>query len=76
MPLRAHYFLLTDSCIYCGTDEAPVCRATIIDGNLEGIAVMCEPCGRQERDVAIEQGYHEASDEKRLFYMHNKGEKN
>ncbi len=52
MSLRVHYFLLNHNCIHCNEEDAPICRTTIVDGELKGIAVTCKSCGRQERAFA------------------------
>lgn len=76
MSLRAYYFSMTDSCLYCPSTMVSVCRATVIDGELKGIAILCRKCAREERDLAIEQGCYEYPKETHWFHMHNKGEKN
>ena len=76
MPIRAHYFKITDTCLYCGAGNALICRATVLDGQLRGIAIMCEPCGVKERDVAIEDGVYELPKDTYLHEIHNRGEKN
>jgi transcription elongation factor Elf1 len=76
MTLRAHYFKITDTCLYCGDSNALICRATVRDGKLRGIAIMCEPCGIQERDVAIDEGVYEIPRDTYWHQMHNRGEKN
>lgn len=82
MNLRAHYFQLNDCCLYCGQDGSQICRVTIVDGQLQGVAVMCKECGVKERDMAIEKGYHEVPSIDKSYipsdwvHLHNKGEKN
>lgn len=76
MSLSVQYFFLKHSCIHCDEDDAPICRTTIVDGELKGIAVMCESCGQEERNFAIDKGFYEFPKETVWFQMHNKGEKN
>jgi len=76
MQLRAHYFRIPSSCIYCEDENATICRATVTDGRLRGIAIMCESCGAQERDVAIDEGVYEFPKNTYWHQMHNRGEKN
>ena len=76
MSVRAHYFKIETSCLYCGSTDAPICRATVHDGELRGIAIMCEPCGVKERDVAIDEGVYEFPRDTYWHQMHNRGEKN
>jgi transcription elongation factor Elf1 len=76
MSLRVHYFFLKDNCIHCDGEDAPICRTTVVDGELKGIAVMCEPCGLKERDFAIDRGFYEFPTETTWFQMHNKEDKN
>lgn len=76
MSIRAHYFKLETSCLYCESEEAPICRATVRDGELRGIATMCESCAVRERDVAIDEGIYEFPKDTYWYQMHNRGGKN
>ena len=81
--LKAHYLITSRTCLYCDSEDAIICRATVKDGELHGLAMMCEDCGAKERDVAIEDGAYTAGPGPMLspkntdwFNMHNKGVKN
>jgi len=76
MPLRAHYFKFDTTCLYCGGDDASICRATVKNGELRGIAIICEPCGLKERDVAIDEGIYGFPKEAYWHQLHNRGENN